>query len=360
MQLIGLVFSILSLSYTSARSFFTQRLVYYAEPEPGILQFVLPVMVPYLFIVIPHMVAWAFILAYTGPHIVYMVLITIVLKWVAIKRLSKSVQNSKIDMELDLYKEQQWGSLFVSLISPCIVITHEIKHLLISSALTTVLQVCWLNSILLFLKFGSYDMAGGPPITHCVSLNDTEGTVCSWSDANQTLDNCGTYTWMCLGRDCPTYIRTCGHEEDPGDIFKTIVLPSVIGCLLVGTILCYSLQRMANYRVFYRLHQNFCCCGPAVTWNLLFELAEDHTSEGQAMVKDIREGLGRSNPKAMRKIADRINVQGLTPLHIACENNNVAMVDALLKMDCSVNTAHSMGITPIHHACSHRLTDIIR
>jgi ankyrin repeat protein len=42
---------------------------------------------------------------------------------------------------------------------------------------------------------------------------------------------------------------------------------------------------------------------------------------------------------------------GYTPLHLACRNGNIDVVNSLLKCNSSVNICGTNGYTPLHTAC---------
>jgi ankyrin repeat protein len=49
---------------------------------------------------------------------------------------------------------------------------------------------------------------------------------------------------------------------------------------------------------------------------------------------------------------------GYTPLHLACRNGNIDIVNILLKCNSSVNLCGTNGYTPLHLACRNGNIDI--
>jgi ankyrin repeat protein len=47
------------------------------------------------------------------------------------------------------------------------------------------------------------------------------------------------------------------------------------------------------------------------------------------------------------------DTDGYTPLHVACINGNIDIVNILLKCNSSVNLCDTDGFTPLHVACIH-------
>jgi ankyrin repeat protein len=45
------------------------------------------------------------------------------------------------------------------------------------------------------------------------------------------------------------------------------------------------------------------------------------------------------------------DTNGSTPLHVACYNGNIDIVNILLKYNSSVNLCSTNGYTPLHAAC---------
>jgi ankyrin repeat protein len=50
---------------------------------------------------------------------------------------------------------------------------------------------------------------------------------------------------------------------------------------------------------------------------------------------------------------------GFTPLHVACDNGDIDIVNILLKCNSSVNLCDTNGYTPLHVACIHDNIDIV-
>ena len=50
---------------------------------------------------------------------------------------------------------------------------------------------------------------------------------------------------------------------------------------------------------------------------------------------------------------------GYTPIHFACYNGNIDVVNSLLKCNSSVNLCGTDGYTPLHLACIHGHIDIV-
>ena len=50
---------------------------------------------------------------------------------------------------------------------------------------------------------------------------------------------------------------------------------------------------------------------------------------------------------------------GFTPLHVACYNGNIDIVNSLLKYNSSVNLCDTDGSTPLHAACINGNIDIV-
>ena len=65
-QLVSISISLLTLSWGSAKAFYSQRLTRYADPDPPTLTFVIPAFLGYFFIVVPHIFAWTLVLSCAG------------------------------------------------------------------------------------------------------------------------------------------------------------------------------------------------------------------------------------------------------------------------------------------------------
>jgi ankyrin repeat protein len=53
------------------------------------------------------------------------------------------------------------------------------------------------------------------------------------------------------------------------------------------------------------------------------------------------------------------NTDGSTPLHLACYNGHIDIVNILLKCNSSVNLCNTDGSTPLHLACYNGNIDIV-
>jgi len=58
-------------------------------------------------------------------------------------------------------------------------------------------------------------------------------------------------------------------------------------------------------------------------------------------------------------VVDSGDIENFTCLHLACENENIEIIELLLKYDCDVNAANSFGWTPLHFASDRGNLDII-
>jgi ankyrin repeat protein len=54
------------------------------------------------------------------------------------------------------------------------------------------------------------------------------------------------------------------------------------------------------------------------------------------------------------------DTNGYTPLHVACINGNIDIVNILLKCNSSVNLCGTDGYTPLHAACINGNIDIVK
>jgi ankyrin repeat protein len=53
------------------------------------------------------------------------------------------------------------------------------------------------------------------------------------------------------------------------------------------------------------------------------------------------------------------DTDGYTPLHLACDNGHIDIVNILLKCNSSVNLCNTDGYTPLHLACYNGNIDIV-
>jgi ankyrin repeat protein len=58
-------------------------------------------------------------------------------------------------------------------------------------------------------------------------------------------------------------------------------------------------------------------------------------------------------------LVDLCDINGYTPLHVACINDNIDIVKSLLKCNSSVNLCSTDGSTPLHVACINDNIDIV-
>ena len=61
-----------------------------------------------------------------------------------------------------------------------------------------------------------------------------------------------------------------------------------------------------------------------------------------------------------QEIYMKYNNNGYTPLHAACRNGNVDIVNSLLKCNSSVNLCDIYGYTPLHFTCTNGHTDVVQ
>jgi ankyrin repeat protein len=54
-----------------------------------------------------------------------------------------------------------------------------------------------------------------------------------------------------------------------------------------------------------------------------------------------------------------VTFNGFTPLHVACYNGNIDIVNSLLKCNSSANLYNTNGFTPLHAACINGNIDIV-
>ncbi len=363
MQFLSIISSIFSLTFASAKAFYSQRLIYYADPDPTLLDFVFPLLPLYFVVIVPNLLAWTVVLAYAGLLVLPMVAASVVVKYF-LSRLTRKPDHTKVTEEARLYKDQEWAAILVSLISPCVVIGNDLNVLAMSSLGSVVMQALWITATFMAAYFhlpASYDAvteaSHNPPATHCVEPPSDNaalaGVLCQWSDSAEELVNCGAeHEWMCpIGKECMSYVRICRPGESPLDVLGEAVIPSLVGCLVVSFVACMVLNWMADYKNYYRVFKK-------VHWNLLFDLADDTTGceHGDALVEDIGSKLkvGKS-----ADVVNKINVDGKTPLHIACASGNLSVVELLLGLNASSRTRDRDGMTPLAAAMAGDRADAV-
>ena len=84
---------------------------------------------------------------------------------------------------------------------------------------------------------------------------------------------------------------------------------------------------------------------------------------GQLLFIAARDGDAAGAEKALAKRAPpdyRDNVEGMTPLHMACCNGNARVVELLLSKKASTSITTDGGSTPLALACINRHTSIVR
>ena len=84
---------------------------------------------------------------------------------------------------------------------------------------------------------------------------------------------------------------------------------------------------------------------------------------GQLLFIAARDGDATGAEKALAKRAPpdyRDNVEGMTPLHMACCNGNARVVELLLSKKASTSITTDGGSTPLALACINRHTSIVR
>ncbi len=369
--------SLLSLALTSCRSFYALRLKQFADPSPQFLPFLLPLILPYALVIMSQLLAWTVILAYAGPWTILMLAVTVAGKYgIARMARSRSERASRAFDERPEFKEQEWTAILVSVVSPCVVILSELKVLLLSSKSSVAFIFLWLLTLLAFANLATYEASGNPPITHCVPYNGSEevghGAICSWSVKAGALVDCyEAKDWLCSGTNCPDRVRVCGSGEHPAFFLSAVVLP-FLSCLLIGSFfVCWTLNWLADYRNYYRATSWLTCSRTgSIHWNLLFDLAEDRSEEGDRLINEIKETLTRKRREgsklsrscdcllhwvpadSIHRTVDQINLDGQTPLHKACAAQNARMVNLLLLLGSSVSQADHDKMTPLHVAAN--------
>lgn len=95
---------------------------------------------------------------------------------------------------------------------------------------------------------------------------------------------------------------------------------------------------------------------------LLDELSdlEEEEEEGSNKEKEIIEKQKRELRKRKKGLSMKKNEKGETPLHVACINGNIEMVEKLIDNGHPINVQDNAGWTPLHESANHGFVEIAK
>ncbi len=367
--MVSMPISIASLSWSSTKAYFLQRLFPYGDPDPP-LNLALRVMPIYLLFIIPSFVlTWALLAAYFRV----MVLGTLVLTFLAngllvyldVKYAWQQDPRDKFGY-LEREKEDIWEmsmlSAMTSVISPCMPISNKLNTLFFGAISTVSCLMVWLLLISLSFEY-NFNIIGlkyftpPPPITHCLRTNLTDSSgVCTHSRINTT--------------NCQQLVRYCDNFESPFEMMNWI-LPSLALYLFVSLLCSWFLQWFSDHSNAFWLTNKFPPGKGVIHRNLIHDLILDKDvgtlqNIAETFSEDLREVLNRpyqNGDTALHILSRRKNVQHLEQLKILLEscagpkttNSTSGNSCNLLLEKCkkAVNTPNRLGQTPLHTAISY-------
>ncbi len=322
----------------------------------------LPLLPAYLLVILPNLLSWTVILAYAGPWTLLMIGISVGVKY-AVARATRNATHEKLNAERELYREQEWSSVLISLNSPCVVICNDLKVLFWSGLTTASLLAVWLLSLLLIATVDPKEPGDDPPVTHCAPGNETlHGTLCEWSKTDGLVDCGGNNPVICDAAHCSSLVRICDLGESPLRLLGTAIIPVLVALLAASAAISYFLNWAADYKNYYWLSKRFFfwSSGPVVHWNLLFDLAEDVSDGGRELMEEIRrEGTREGGGGGKDMCPDRINIHGKTPLHMASTAGNSSMISTLVNIGCSLTPEDRNGWTPLRCAVAENRAEAV-
>ncbi len=355
---------------------------FYADPDPPLTQFILPVFTLFLLSTVPQLLAWTVTLAYAGVYIFPVVIVVIIVKYVVYKvagvlaTLQCLVEREALRTQKEANKgaanEMRWRSILLSLISPCVVGHHGSSMFRVSVGLTFYTQAMLMVPVYLIARYHGFEMGDEPPLTHCMRTNVTEhvGETCI-HDGDSVVELCGQHFFhfsvLCYRTErrvqgwCErSAVRFCEADEDATAMLTKMVIPLIAGLLVFSLAIGICLAYLTDYRTYYSVTKYVRGSGPhgIVHWSLLHELALDASSENSTALVD--ELMTMEPSSYMTDAANHADSMGRTPLHLCCAAGNHAMATMLLLLyRCYHNAQDVDGETPLHVACKVKNLELV-
>ncbi len=229
-QIVSMPISIASLSWSSTKAYFLQRLFSFGDPDPP-LSLTLRVLPIYLLGIIPAFVlSWALLAAYFRGMVFGAIFLTFLANFLVIVYILQR-QDSENNYRRSSTEEREWKmdknkmlflSAMTSVTSPCMPISNKLKTLLFGAISSVFCILVWL---LLIPLCSEHILASPPPITHCIETNQTASTgVCVSLSSNTTTCGLGLIRW-CKDENCRQQsVRYCEESESPFDMMNNWIL----------------------------------------------------------------------------------------------------------------------------------------
>ncbi len=218
-----------------------------------------------------------------------------------------------------------------------------LQILALSSVTNTAMLSIWTLSLIAFAKHFPWDLSECPPIIHCTDAENAsiKGKICAWSKEDDDLTDCADgFRWTSSEPRHSSFVRICGEDESPSDALAHVVIPCVVGMLFLSTAICFGLNWLADYRNYYMLSKVvFVRSGPAIHWNLLFDLAEDMSEQGEVLIEEVMDISNRclTMPNIVRMLLERndtdVNLgdkDGWTPTYAAASWGHEEVIRLLI------------------------------
>ena len=350
--------SFMTLSLSSAKLFYSNRLGIFPDPDPPFLDvlFVLPVII--------WLIAgplWSIILmaAYFQVYAVLAIALILLANYLTLKNIYLregsmlkdvlELYNHRNDDTLDTAREEHgledmnlkfsWA-VFTSFVSPCTVwinnLTKKSYFLLVSSFVT---NICHFYGVLfLFVFVHALDDSGS---NFCQNI-----LTCIKATENNSLPITHNIINLCHEKDtCLPVVRICSSHEQPYDLFTYLLGPVAFALLIISFLASCVLQQLGSYLTMYRWSKRLSPKFSIIHPSLLHEFLKKSKVLSDELVSELRKALYEAVEKDEKILCHKEVLSGDTLLHSAVDGCRFEVLQKMSKYSDCFFIRNSFGQT---------------
>ncbi len=128
--MISIVFSLASLAVVSAQAFFSQHLGHQADQDPKLHATILPLVIPFTMVAVPHLLAWTLMASYLRAWVFLFAFVKLLLHFAISWGLTHARYKTGVATEMwKSFRDKMWASDLTAQFSPCVVVGSAFKVL---------------------------------------------------------------------------------------------------------------------------------------------------------------------------------------------------------------------------------------